>query len=153
MSTCENCSKEFSGPGVSYGRFCGRRCYHTAWMRARRHADPQAYREEMRRRREDPEFAARQRASRLASDARRRAEKIAEQERYASANPEKVGAKHAVRRAVARGELDREPCLFCEAPKTHAHHHDYSQPLAVTWLCPRHHGLVHRKNEGVTHVG
>lgn len=152
MKTCENCGGEFDGKGVSYGRFCRRRCYHTAWMREQRHADPQKYREDMRRRREDPDFAARQRASRLASDEQHRAEKIAQQRRYVEANPEKAAAKEAVRRAIRAGTLVREPCLFCDSPRTHAHHHDYSQPLAVTWLCPKHHGLVHRKIE-VAHVG
>ena len=46
--------------------------------------------------------------------------------------------------ATRGGTVVPEPCLFCESPDTHAHHHDYTQPLAVTWLCSRHHGLVHR---------
>jgi hypothetical protein len=46
--------------------------------------------------------------------------------------------------AVATGALLREPCLFCGDPNVEAHHHDYTKPLEVTWLCRQHHALVHR---------
>lgn len=38
--------------------------------------------------------------------------------------------------------LTPEPCLFCNDPNTQAHHHDYSKPRDVTWLCTKHHALV-----------
>lgn len=68
--------------------------------------------------------------------------------RYA-ANREAILARHnevytLVRRAMARGDLVPEPCLFCGDEHVEAHHHDYSQPLAVTWLCVRHHRLAHK---------
>jgi hypothetical protein len=142
---CENCAGPIEGVGVSRGRFCSTRCYRAAWARAKRQADPAAYREEMRQRRANPEFRERQRESNRRSSANRR-EQIAERQRdWARRNPEKARAERAARKAVERGKLVREPCLFCGASKVHAHHHDYSQPLAVTWLCPQHHGLVHRK--------
>jgi hypothetical protein len=142
---CENCEQTIEGPGVGHGRFCSERCYHTGWMRAKRQADPVAYREEMRRRREDPEFRERQRESARKSNAKNR-EKLAAQAR-GRYQKEKVrwDARRVAREAAERGRLTREPCLFCDEPKTQAHHHDYSQPLVVTWLCRRHHGLVHRK--------
>jgi hypothetical protein len=56
----------------------------------------------------------------------------------------KQRASRAVHRALKFGQLIRESCLFCDEPKTEAHHHDYTKPLEVTWLCRRHHRLVHR---------
>lgn len=64
--------------------------------------------------------------------------------RMAEKHPEKMHARSVFRHALARGDLTREPCLFCGYPDTQGHHHDYSKPLEVTWLCLRHHGLVHR---------
>jgi hypothetical protein len=32
----------------------------------------------------------------------------------------------------------------CGKPNAHAHHEDYSQPLLIKWLCPEHHGIIHR---------
>jgi ribosomal protein S27AE len=51
--------------------------------------------------------------------------------------------KRAARRKVATeieaGRLKRQPCEVCGNAKTDAHHHDYSKPLAVQWLCRRCH--------------
>ncbi len=63
---------------------------------------------------------------------------------YRAAHPERYAAHRAVRAAVRTGVLLREPCLFCGAVRVDAHHHDYTQPLAVTWLCRKHHKLAHR---------
>ena len=66
--------------------------------------------------------------------------------RWREENPEKYAAQIAVNNAVRDGKLEREGCLFCDAP-AHAHHHDYTKPLDVTWLCPRHHKLAHASEE------
>jgi hypothetical protein len=147
MRACENCGVEIVGKGVMYGRFCCTRCYRTAWMRAKHRADPQGYREEMRRRREDADFMERQRESNRASARRNRQRIAARQRQWYADNREKAAAEATARQAVRTGQLVREPCLFCEKPTVHAHHHDYTKPLDVTWLCKDHHGLVHRKNE------
>jgi hypothetical protein len=65
------------------------------------------------------------------------------------ANREALLARHSevyslVRLAMKRGELVKEPCLFCDEERVEAHHHDYSKPLDVTWLCVRHHRLAHK---------
>lgn len=60
-------------------------------------------------------------------------------------HPLKYAAQKAITAGLKAGRIVREPCLFCDAVKVEAHHHDYSQPLAVTWLCRRHHKLVHRE--------
>ena len=43
-----------------------------------------------------------------------------------------------------RGELQRQPCQVCGSPKSEGHHDDYTQPLAIIWLCRIHHCARHR---------
>lgn len=59
-------------------------------------------------------------------------------------NKDKVRAQAAVKRAIGRGELVRQPCEQCGAQSVHAHHDDYTQPLDVRWLCPKCHGRHHQ---------
>ena len=59
-------------------------------------------------------------------------------------SPEKYRAHYATTIAVRDGRLVRKPCGVCGAAKAQAHHDDYSQPLAVRWLCRAHH-LAHHK--------
>lgn len=59
---------------------------------------------------------------------------------------QKRTAREAVKRAVRSGRLIKpKACEECgstsEAP--HAHHSDYSKPLAVEWLCRECHGFRH----------
>ena len=54
-------------------------------------------------------------------------------------------AHWTVHNAIRDGRLVREPCEVCGAEKSDAHHDDYSQPLAVRWLCRKHHGEQHRR--------
>lgn len=54
-------------------------------------------------------------------------------------------ARELVAKAVARGDLVRQPCEVCGAHKVHAHHDDYSRPLDIRWLCPPHHREHHAK--------
>lgn len=60
------------------------------------------------------------------------------------ANPEKYKAQYALGNNVSRGKIKRQPCEVCGNPKTHGHHDDYSKPLEVRWLCPKHHAETHR---------
>lgn len=55
-------------------------------------------------------------------------------------------ARNLANRAVDLGFLIRpEVCPSCgNIGKVHAHHSDYSQPLAVEWLCSDCHGVRHR---------
>lgn len=48
-----------------------------------------------------------------------------------------------LRREVKRGHITKKPCEVCGA-KAEAHHHDYSKPLDVVWLCRKHHMAQHR---------
>lgn len=45
--------------------------------------------------------------------------------------------------AIRYGKLIRKPCEICGDPNSQAHHEDYSQPLAVRWLCFTHHRQAH----------
>lgn len=67
----------------------------------------------------------------------------AQRERNMERWPEKTAARTAVMHAVAAGTLVRQPCEVCGALEVHGHHDDYSQPLAVRWLCPKHHTEHH----------
>ena len=94
-------------------------------------------------------WASQSPAERRARTARRDRERVRANDRErggARGTPRPRKHRAATQRvymAVKRGELAREPCLFCDDPATVAHHHDYGLPLVVTWLCRRHHGRVH----------
>jgi len=77
--------------------------------------------------------------------AHRRAQKLAYQAEHRKRHPQKYKARMAVSRALARGVITREPCKSCGARKTQAHHHDYSKPLDVQWLCHACHMAEHGK--------
>ena len=54
------------------------------------------------------------------------------------ANPEKVKAHNAVRRAIEKGKLPKVTtcmCADCEKPAQEYHHPDYDKPLWVVPLC------------------
>lgn len=57
-------------------------------------------------------------------------------------------ARWSVNRAIASGRLIRKPCESCGTEKSQAHHHDYSKPLDVKWLCRPCHDKEHVKAEG-----
>lgn len=59
-------------------------------------------------------------------------------------NPEKYRAQNILNNAIRDGKIERQPCHCGE--KAHAHHHDYSRPLDVTWLCAIHHKGHHSRS-------
>jgi hypothetical protein len=63
-----------------------------------------------------------------------------------NAGPLKVYARMLVRAATRAKVLVRPAvCESCSKPgRIAAHHHDYSKPLEVNWLCPACHALEHR---------
>lgn len=59
-------------------------------------------------------------------------------------HPEQFEANTIVSNAIKLGKLIPQPCFVCGAAKAEAHHADYSLPLAVTWLCKKHHVETHQ---------
>lgn len=60
-------------------------------------------------------------------------------------DPVKRAARKIVERAIREGRLVQSACGECGAQRAHAHHEDYSKPLDVVWLCPKHHKNRHRR--------
>lgn len=74
--------------------------------------------------------------------------RVEKQRERRRANPEKNAARVAVARAIKKGQMQKaEACYFCGVgDRLQAHHHDYSKPLDVFWLCPPCHGKLHAIN-------
>lgn len=74
-------------------------------------------------------------------------------------SPSKLRARKAVEAAVACGELVRpDVCWSCgcssDEHRIEAHHHDYSKPLDVIWLCtPCHRRMDMQRREHEKKVG
>lgn len=76
-------------------------------------------------------------------------EKYREKGRKAKRNKDqKYYARYVLNNSVQSGIIKRpECCSECGSDgKIHGHHHDYSEPLNVEWLCTLCHGKRHRKN-------
>lgn len=66
--------------------------------------------------------------------------------------PEKATARNILGAAVRDGRVIKpDACQECGILKSnlHGHHHDYSKPLDVRWLCTGCHGAVHRRENEV----
>lgn len=110
-----------------------------------------ATRERTERMSHDPKWVAAQIERSRVSARRRRAEGLVEPApnekrrvylaRHRAKYPERNRARAAVTRAVRSGRLLPQPC-HCGQP-AQAHHDDYTKPLEVLWLCPRHHADRH----------
>lgn len=61
-------------------------------------------------------------------------------------NKHKKEAQGLLARSIRRGEIVKDSCSVCGINKrVHGHHEDYSKPLEVIWLCPKHHGERHKE--------
>lgn len=58
-------------------------------------------------------------------------------------HPDRMKARNAVSNAVRDGRLLKQSCAFCGGESHEAHHHDYTKPLDVTWLCRPCHRRFH----------
>ena len=69
-------------------------------------------------------------------------QRLKRDERYREENYEKCQARWAVKYAVKTGRLRKGRCWVagpdCKG-RIEAHHHDYTKPLEIKWLCARHH--------------
>lgn len=75
----------------------------------------------------------------------------AAKKRWAVANAIRRQAHGKLRAAIKSGKVRPEPCFICGA-KAEAHHPEYSMPLVVTWLCPKHHKEAHRAAAEILHA-
>ena len=79
----------------------------------------------------------------------RNLEKLRARERDAAkkVDPLKAKCRKTVRMAALRGKIIKpKNCTDCGREAVlHAHHHDYTKPFDVEWLCSKCHGLRHRK--------
>jgi len=82
--------------------------------------------------------ATRARHPEISIESRRRAQK-----NWKLNNPLKIKAQTIAYNAIRDKKLRKQPCCLCGEQRVVAHHSDYSQPLQVTWLCPKHHRAWH----------
>ena len=58
-------------------------------------------------------------------------------------NQLKVWAHAALRSALNRGLITKQPCEICGTEDSEAHHDDHAKALDVRWLCRAHHKALH----------
>lgn len=81
-----------------------------------------------------------------AAEAHRRAANRIAVKIWSENNPEAVAARRALHRAVAKGIVTPAPScqvLNCTETRIDGHHHNYSRPTQVLWLCRAHHRQLH----------
>lgn len=100
-----------------------------------------------RKRREDPEFAAKHREVVRQYQAAKAEERKEYTRKARARNPLKFRARAKVRSALESGRLKKPTaCTRCGSTRAplHAHHEDYTRPLDVVFLCSTCHGREHR---------
>lgn len=110
------------------------------WKRLNRERHLAAQREYNKRRVATPEARAKKIAQ-SREGRKRNSEKYKAYDK--SRDPVKLRARARIRNRIYLGLLERQPCEVCGDVRSHAHHKDYSKPLDVRWLCPKHHKEVH----------
>lgn len=68
-------------------------------------------------------------------DEQRKEMRLQYQRERRAKHPDKYRAWQAISYALRYKKIQRESCKFCGNPKSQAHHHDYSRPLDVVWVC------------------
>jgi len=73
----------------------------------------------------------------------------AQTRKWEKANPKKKYAQKKAGIALRRGLIaEASHCEMCGSkPPDVKHHHDYSRPLEIIWLCHACHGAAHRKRK------
>lgn len=100
----------------------------------------------------NPDWIEMERARCRAKQVRyRKSGRVKKYPRKRQLSKEKRRAYNAARRAKYAGKLvPAKRCEMCEsAPPKDMHHHDYSRPLEIVWLCHACHGIIHRKHKSI----
>lgn len=105
-------------------------------------------RERMRRRKwmrkwreENPELAY----IKAKKEAKRRVEKLKTYSRkYYYENKNIKSCQDKAHKALVSGVLIKQPCETCGNERVEMHHGDYTKPLKIKWLCPKHHHRLHQ---------
>lgn len=134
-SECKACTKKYTaGPDVRARRLT----YLREWQSSPQHRNyMRVYRQKHRER--IREINARSAKKRRCNPETRR--KHLEYQRRYQKTPRSLllhGAATMVMAAIRLGMIEKTPCRICGGP-SQAHHHDYTKPLEVTWLCRKHH--------------
>lgn len=107
------------------------------------------YKEKMRiKYREDEEFRKSENERRLRHFKENPEIKKKAIQRHTKNNPEKQKARTRLRMAVYRGTIQKpKNCEICnkQCERIEGHHHDYSKPFEVVWLCQECHKIEHGK--------
>jgi len=72
------------------------------------------------------------------------------QQKWQEAHPKARWAHVALASALKRGLVQRAPCEVCGAAEVDGHHDNYDMPMAVRWLCRRHHQELHARGTDVS---
>lgn len=68
-------------------------------------------------------------------------------------NIEKIAAHTILGNRLAQGRIMKKDCESCGEGNTQAHHHDYSKPLDVVWLCSKCHSFKHKIEKIKNRIG
>lgn len=143
-ATCTICEGSFVAKSNA-GKYCSEKCRRIGWR-----ASWRAYAERNRPARSQYHKDARKkysekykaRSKRYCTSAAGKLSAKRNDARMRAKFPEKYQARQEVLKALRKGLLRKAPCK-CGAPKAQAHHHDYSRPLDIEWLCSPCHRLAH----------
>jgi hypothetical protein len=59
--------------------------------------------------------------------------------------PTKYAARDGLKKYIDKHPEFKKPCTICGEIKSEGHHPDYTKPLAVIWLCKKHHHEEHKR--------
>lgn len=65
--------------------------------------------------------------------------------KHRKSNPLKYKARTDLNNALRDGRVQKQPCP-CGNLNSQAHHHDYTKPLDVEWLCLKCHRDLHKQS-------
>lgn len=100
----------------------------------------------------NPELVKQERKRCREKQERYRNEGVAIQSSYKSKDKWRKSNMHKSRAHCAARRANKTPPLVCEHCRKpskimHRHHPDYSKPKKIVWMCPKCHGLEHRKDK------